>query len=141
MSTSHSTVVEAMNLILASSSEEETEDVAKRNSLEIVKKYHKEKRLGPDENPLKWWKERSADSDYQILGKIAQQYLICPPSSAPSEQLFSGAGLIYDEKRKRLQGEKAEKLLFLKSNLPLIKFKYSVLSSYYKVHIIHTVTL
>ena len=47
-------------------------------------------------------------------GKLAPQYLSCPPSSVTSEQLFSGAGLIYDEKRNRLLTEKPEKLLFKK---------------------------
>jgi hypothetical protein len=53
-----------------------------------------------------------------------RQYLSAPPSSVASEQLFSGAGLVYEEHRNRLRGEKAAKLLFVKYNLPLINFEY-----------------
>jgi hypothetical protein len=53
---------------------------------------------------------------------LARSYIACSPSSAASENLFSGAGLIYDEKRTKLTPERAEKLLFLKFNLPVIKF-------------------
>lgn len=112
----------AMALILASSSDEESEEMTEANTMDMVHEYHKEKRLGANEDPLKWWKTNN--SKYPALGKLAQQYLSCPPSSVTSEQLFSVAGNIYDEKRNRLKGEKAEKLLFLKKNLPLLKFDY-----------------
>ena len=38
--------------------------------------------------------------------------------SVPSERLFSGATLVYNDQRKRLLPEKAEMLLYLKYNLP-----------------------
>ena len=111
-----------MALILASSSDEESEEMTKSSTMDMVHKYHKEKRLGADEDPLKWWATNI--TKYPTLGKLAQQYLSCPPSSVASEQLFSGASNIYDEKRSRLKGEKAEILLFLKKNLLLLKFDY-----------------
>jgi hypothetical protein len=42
---------------------------------------------------------------------------MAPATSVPSEQLFSGAGLIFDPTRNRLNGETAEKLLFIKYNI------------------------
>ncbi|KAH9633793.1 hypothetical protein HF086_005427 [Spodoptera exigua] len=42
---------------------------------------------------------------------IARQYWSCPPGSVASEQLFSGAGLLYSPLRNRLGGDEASKLL------------------------------
>ena len=94
-----STLTESMNKILASSSDDE-EYVTSDISVDILEKYHKEKRLGTHENAMKWWGEKS--KEYQNIAKVACVYLSCPPSSVPSERLFSGAGRIYDERRTRL---------------------------------------
>ena len=61
---------------------------------------------------------------FPLLAKLAQRYLSAPPTSVPTERLFSGAGDVYDEKRNRLAPERAEMLLFIKSNLPLIGGNY-----------------
>ena len=93
------------------------------NVVEETTMNHKEKRIkGSKEDALKWRNQHSGD--FPNLVKIVRTYLCCPSSSVPSEQLFSSAGLIYDEKRTSLLADKAEKLLFLKSNLPLLKFNY-----------------
>ena len=111
-----------MNQILSSSSDENDEPT-ESNVVKEIKAYHKQKRIrGSNEDALKWWNQHSGD--FPNLVKIVRTYLCCPPSSIPSEQLFSSAGLIYDEKRTSLLADKAEKLLFLKSNLPLLKFNY-----------------
>jgi len=45
-----------------------------------------------------------------------------PATSVPSERLFSGAGLIYSDRLSRLAAEKAEKLLFLRTNMAAFNF-------------------
>ena len=61
---------------------------------------------------LIWWS--SNKSRFPLLAKMAQHLLAPPPTSVPSEQVFSEASDIYDEKRSRLNPEKAEVLLFIK---------------------------
>lgn len=112
-----------MNLLLTSSSIDEDNELGPAHTAipVEVEKYHKEhKSYGTSEDSLKWSQKLG---DYPSIIKVVSTYMCCPPSS---EQLFSGAGNIYDEKRKRLHADKVEKLLFLKSNLTLLKFKYSI---------------
>jgi len=45
---------------------------------------------------------------------MARKFLSAPPTSAPSEWLFSGVGILYDEQRNRLSPEHAEMLLSIK---------------------------
>ncbi|PIK51682.1 putative zinc finger BED domain-containing protein 4-like [Apostichopus japonicus] len=73
-------------------------------------------------NPLDWWKLNY--HRFPRLGKLALKYLCAPPSTVPSERLFSEAGGLYDEKRNRLRPEKAEMVLMCRGNLPLLDFKY-----------------
>lgn len=79
-------------------------------------------RAARDANPYKWWV--SNKGHYPILGKVAAQFLSTPASSVYSERLFSEAGLIYEAKRSKLDPNRAEKLVFLHHNLPLLNFKY-----------------
>ena len=48
------------------------------------------------------------------MAKIAQKYLSAPLSSVASEQQFSGAGDVYDDKHNKLAPEKLEMLLLMK---------------------------
>ena len=68
-------------------------------------------------NACTWWAENRAR--FPTLSKLALQYLSPPPTSVPSERLFSTAGDIYDEKRNKLDPERAETLLFIKNNLQI----------------------
>ncbi|XP_060768344.1 zinc finger BED domain-containing protein 4-like [Neoarius graeffei] len=67
---------------------------------------------------LKYWRENK--THYPALAPLAQAYLSAPCTSIDSERLFSLASNVLDEKRNRLSGEKAEMLLFVKKNLPLM---------------------
>lgn len=62
-------------------------------------------------NPYTWW--NSNQLRYPSLATLARQYLCPPPTSVPSERLFSGAGILYDEHRNKLTAEHAEMLLFI----------------------------
>ena len=46
---------------------------------------------GKFSNPLDWW--RVHETDYPYLAKLAIKYLAIPATSAPSERVFSTAGL------------------------------------------------
>ncbi|CAH2009439.1 unnamed protein product [Acanthoscelides obtectus] len=87
----------------------------------LLNNYIREKRINMHEDSLLWWKN---NPKYSELYGAVRQYLSSPPSSVPSERLFSNAGLVYDELRNRLSGETASKLIFIKINLPIIKFDY-----------------
>nr|XP_033933029.1 zinc finger BED domain-containing protein 4-like [Pseudochaenichthys georgianus] len=68
------------------------------------------------ENPLGYW--RNKQDRFPDLAKVARKYLSAPCTSTDSERLFSAASHVLDEKRNRLMADKAEKLLFIKKNLP-----------------------
>ena len=51
-------------------------------------------------NPLDWWKVH--ETDYPYLAKLAIKYLSIPATSAPSERVFSTAGLTIAKDRTRL---------------------------------------
>ncbi|KAJ4925588.1 hypothetical protein JOQ06_018314 [Pogonophryne albipinna] len=69
--------------------------------------------------PLEYW--RSNQSRYECLAQLARKYLSAPCTSVDSERLFSAAGHLMTQQRNRLPCDKAEMLLFVKKNLPLIK--------------------
>ena len=69
---------------------------------------------------LKWWRENS--KRLPLLAKIARLYLAPPPTSVDSERLFSSAGDICTSSRSNLLPENAEQLIFLKMNLPAVKY-------------------
>uniref|UniRef100_UPI00358DF1F0 zinc finger BED domain-containing protein 4-like n=1 Tax=Myxine glutinosa TaxID=7769 RepID=UPI00358DF1F0 len=73
-------------------------------------------------DPLEWWKQNSVR--YKALSPMARRYLCAPPSSVPSERVFSTVGNIYDDKRSFFGGENTEKLCFLHYNLPLLEWQY-----------------
>ena len=113
--------------MLDSSSEDESEKIIKSYSTETIVKnellcYRNKKRVNVDENPLKWWNVHR--EELKSLSPIARRFLSTPPGSAPSEQLFSSAGLIDEPLRNRLESEKAAILLFIKYNAPVLNFDY-----------------
>ena len=65
-------------------------------------------------NASTWWDENTLH--YPVFSELALQYLSLPPTSVPSERLFSIAGDIYDEKLNRLDPERAKTLPFIKKN-------------------------
>ncbi|XP_064816522.1 uncharacterized protein LOC135533058 [Oncorhynchus masou masou] len=72
--------------------------------------------------PLEWWKQN--EFRFQSLAPLAKKFLCPPPSSVPSERVFSEVEIIYDKWRSRLTGDQADKLCFLHYNLKLLNWDY-----------------
>ncbi|XP_063366204.1 zinc finger BED domain-containing protein 4-like [Cydia splendana] len=119
-----STSVRSVNetsLWAAHDSIESDDDPMTDNSLESsLDNYLREPRLHRNANIYEYWHS----SPYQLLRPAAKKFLSAPPTSVASEQLFSRAGQLYDERRHNLTGHNAEKLLFLCYNIELFNFDY-----------------
>ena len=62
-------------------------------------------------NPLTWWKRN--EEDFPHLSALAKRYLCIPATSAPSERVFSAAGLTIAKTRASLHPDNAADLIFL----------------------------
>ena len=80
-----------------------------------VKRYKSEESIDIDDKPLEWWKMRGCQ--YPLMSTLAKQYFCIPATSVCSEEIFSVAGNILNEKRNRLLPENVDKLVFLHENL------------------------
>ena len=69
-------------------------------------------------NPLEWWKVKQ--HQFPLLAALAKKYLGVPATSAPSERVFSTAGLTIANLRTRLLPDTAAELVFLHDALPAI---------------------
>ena len=70
---------------------------------------------GKHTNPLEWW--RINEYKYPNVAKLAKKYLCIPATSAPSERVFSQAGLTIANDRASLLPDHAEDLVFLHGSL------------------------
>ena len=70
-------------------------------------------------NPLEWWKLKQ--HQFPLLAAFAKKYLGIPATSAPSERVFSTAGLTIANMRSRLLPDTAAELVFLHDALPAIE--------------------
>jgi hypothetical protein len=64
-------------------------------------------------DPLVWW--RSHKVKYPRLALTARVALAVPATSAPSERIFSFAGLLVSKKRAQLRGDNVQMLVFLRA--------------------------
>lgn len=104
-------IIETINAFLSSSSEdEESSPATSKTAQAILESYQKEKRIAATDDTLQWWKDNQ--DKHKVLARIARTYLACPSGTIPSEQLFSGAGTLYDERRSRLKADNAAKNVF-----------------------------
>ncbi len=69
--------------------------------------------------PLKWWNVHK--NSFYYVSKLAMKYLSIPATSAPSERVFSTAGLTIAKDRARLDPDHANELVFLHDSLPALK--------------------
>jgi hypothetical protein len=60
-------------------------------------------------------------SDSHYSSQLALKYLSIPATSAPSEPVFSAAGLTVPKDRARLDPDRANKLVFLHDSLPALE--------------------
>ena len=80
-----------------------------------VNRYKSEESIDIDEKPLMWWKMRKYQ--YPLMSNLAKRYFCIPATSVRSEEIFSVAGNVLNEKRNRLLPENVDKLVFLHENL------------------------
>lgn len=73
-------------------------------------------------DPYNWWGQHY--KEYPTISILARRYLSAPATSVPSEQLFSTAGDLYDEKRNRILPHLSEELLFIQNNFCLVGQTY-----------------
>ena len=62
-------------------------------------------------DPLEWWAKNEVK--YPIIAELARRYLCIPATSAPSERVFSIAGLTIAKDRASLDPEIAGAIIFL----------------------------
>lgn len=70
--------------------------------------------IGVDEDPLGWWKEN--EFRFPLIAHVARCVLATPATSAPSQSLFSQAGVIVSARRTRLSADRLEQLMFLRGS-------------------------
>ncbi|XP_078023607.1 zinc finger BED domain-containing protein 4-like [Epinephelus lanceolatus] len=80
--------------------------------------YLSEPVISRDADPLAYW--RANQDRFSALTIAARAYLLAPCTSVDSERLFSAASNILDDRRSRLSAKKAEMLLSVRKNLPLM---------------------
>jgi hypothetical protein len=71
-------------------------------------------------DPLQWWRDNAAL--YPTMVRLARRILCIPATSAPSERLFSTAGLTVTDKRANLDSERVSELVFLHDSLDYYEY-------------------
>jgi hypothetical protein len=110
-----------LNDAVANNNNNNREDVVNRVDAELLL-YKREQHLplqkddGSISNPLDWWYLKQ--QQYPLLANIALRVLAIPATSAPSERVFSTAGITIAKERSRLDPHNAGELIFLHDVLP-----------------------
>lgn len=79
-----------------------------------VEQYLAMEAIGPYDDPLKWWADRS--NSIPTVARLARKYLAIPATSVPSERLFSDCGHIMNKRRTRLSTQIFGKIAFCRNN-------------------------
>ncbi len=113
-----------LNDAVANNNNNNREGVVNRVDAELLL-YKREQHLplqkddGSFSNPLDWWYLKQ--QQYPLLANIALRVLAIPATSAPSERVFSTAGITIAKERSRLDPNNAGELIFLHDVLPAIQ--------------------
>lgn len=67
-------------------------------------------------DPFEFWRAKKRDGSLLPILDVVRMFACIPATSVPSEQLFSAAGALVNEKRSRLTPEHVDQLLFLNKN-------------------------
>ncbi|RCN43847.1 dimerization domain protein, hAT family [Ancylostoma caninum] len=73
-------------------------------------------------DPFEWWRNEINATKYPLIKQLSVRYLSAPATSAECERMFSTAGIIVNDLRKKLTAENLEKLLFLHHNILILGF-------------------
>lgn len=79
-----------------------------------IDKYKNEISLNRKDDPLQYWTDRKFV--YPRLYYLICKQLSIPTTSIPCERILSKTGVIFNERRNRLKGEKVKQIVFLKHN-------------------------
>ena len=90
------------------------EEISTSSSLEELGQFLAEK-VSRKTNPLNCWKNNT--HRYLRVAKVARDVLAIPATSAPSERIFSTAGLTVTKLRSCLKPSSVDALVFLNKNL------------------------
>jgi hypothetical protein len=75
-------------------------------------------------NPLEWWLQH--EERYPTLAHLARRFLCIPATSAPSERVFSQAGLTIANARARMLPDLADDLVFLHGAMHAVPDEYAI---------------
>ena len=97
--------------------------------MRIIYNYQSELLLYLSDEPIEWSTDpldywRTNAHRFPVIAPIARRFLGAPATSVASEQTFSVANAVFEPTRCRLDPRKAEMLIFLNRNLPLLDYKY-----------------
>ena len=86
------------------------------SSIILLRQFNEYPLLEDDYCPLKWWSSKKKYNVMLPLVDVIDKIFCIPATSVPSEQLFSKAGLLLNEKRNALSHDHVDELLFLNKN-------------------------
>ncbi|GAV83578.1 Dimer_Tnp_hAT domain-containing protein [Cephalotus follicularis] len=90
----------------------EDHDISKRSELDSYLEERKmDRRENKDMDVLKYWKDNSSSSRYQILSRMTRDLLSIPITTVASESAFSMGGKVLNKYRSSLLPENAEALI------------------------------
>jgi hypothetical protein len=102
------------NNVEESTHEEESQAEKNRKIDKEVQQLSNKAPIGLTEDPLIWWKEN--EKRYPFIRNLAARVLAALPTSVPSEEIFSKAGLVVSKKRASLKPAVVDAILFLNKN-------------------------